>query len=133
MDPIAILGWFVGILSIVMIVAILLFGIHVFFSLIYLPYKKKLVKLDFETALFILRTIINTELDAYENDIFLNKGSITNSNFDNYYKDITSKIIANVSPALIQQLSLYISEDMVYIIIARAVKKYLTDKITGTV
>ena len=121
------------VLTTIAILTVLYISVYLFFNRIYLPYKKKLIKLDFESALFILKTIINTELDAYENDIFSNKGSITNSNFDNYYKDITAKIIANVSPDIIQQLSLYISEEMVYVIIARAVKKYLSDKITGTV
>lgn len=103
-----------------------------FYNRVYLPYKKELVELDFDSALSILRIIINTELDAYENDIFVNKGSITNSNFDNYYKDITNKIVNNLSPALIKHLSLYITEDMIYVIIARAVKKFLTEKINGT-
>ena len=53
--------------------------------------------------------------------------------FDNYYKDITGKIIKNISSDLIKHLSLYITEDMVYTIVARTVKKFLTEKISGTV
>lgn len=107
--------------------------IYLFFKKIYTPHKKSIVSLDFETSLFILKTIINTELDAYDNDIFISKGSITNTNFDNYYKDITGKIIKNLSPDLIRHLSLYITEDMVYTVVARAVKKFLAEKVTGTV
>ena len=106
---------------------------YFFYKNIYLPYKKDLVDLNFETALFILKTLINTELDAYDTDIFMSKGSITNANFDNYYKDITTKIIKSISPNLITHLSLYITEDMVYVIVARAVKKFLTEKISGTI
>ena len=124
---------FAIILTTAIILAMLYFTAHNFYHRIYLGYKKKVFSLDFESALFILRTIINTELDAYENDIFSSKGSITNSNFDNYYKDLTTKIIKNVSPELLQQLALYITEDMVYVIIARAVKKFLTEKISGTI
>lgn len=115
------------------LIGILYIATYYFYKKIYLPYKKELVDLDFDSALSILKIIINTELDAYENDIFMSKGSITNSNFDNYYKDITGKIIKNLSPALIKHLSLYIQEDMVYVIIARSVKKFLTEKINGTV
>ena len=115
------------------LIGILYIATYYFYKKIYLPYKKELVDLDFDSALSILKLIINTELDAYENDIFMSKGSITNSNFDNYYKDITGKIIKNLSPALIKHLSLYIQEDMVYVIIARSVKKFLTEKINGTV
>ena len=121
------------ILTTAAIVAIIYVALYFFYKKIYLPYKKELVDLDFESALSIFKLIINTELDAYENDIFMNKGSITNSNFDNYYKDITTKIIAKLSPSLVKHLSLYINEDMIYIIIARSVKKFLTEKINGTV
>ena len=117
----------------IVIIVILYIWVYCFYKYIYLPYKKELVDLDFETSLSILKLIINTELDAYETDIFINKGSISNSNFDNYYKDITEKIIRNISPTLVNQLSLYITEDMVYVIVARATKKFLSEKITGTV
>jgi len=116
-----------------LILAMLYFTADNFFKRIYIPYKKQIIDLNFDSALFILKTIINSELEAYENDVFLSKGSITNSNFDNYYKDITRKIIKNISPALISHLSLYITEDMIYTIVARAVKKFLTEKITCTI
>ena len=119
-------------ISIGVILLMLYIASHHFFKRIYLPYKNQLINLDFESSLLVLKTIINTELDAYENDIFSNKGSITNSNFDNFYKDITNKIIRSVSPELIRFLSHYITEDMVYIIIARSVKKFLSEKINGT-
>ena len=118
--------------TVAIILVMLYFFFYYFYMNIYLKYKKKNVYIDFETALAILKIIINTELDAYENDIFISKGSITNSNFDNYYKDITGKIIKNVSSDLINYLSFYVTEDMIYLIIARAVKKFLTDKINGT-
>lgn len=121
------------IFTVAAILGIFYIATYYFYKKIYLPYKKELVDLDFDSALSILKIIINTELDAYENDIFMSKGSITNSNFDNYYKDITGKIVKNLSPALINHLSLYIREDMIYIIIARSVKKFLTEKINGTV
>ena len=125
-----------NIVLLIPMVAIILVMLYLFFYYfymnIYLKYKKKNVYIDFETALAILKIIINTELDAYENDIFISKGSITNSNFDNYYKDITGKVIKNVSPDLITYLSFYVTEDMIYLIIARSVKKFLTDKINGT-
>ena len=119
-------------ISIAIILGMVYFFFYHFYMNIYLKYKKKNIYIDFETALAILKIIINTELDAYENDIFISKGSITNSNFDNYYKDITNKIIKSISTDLINYLSFYITEDMVYVIIARSVKKFLTDKINGT-
>ncbi len=123
-------------IAIIVIIAIVLLLLYIttyaFYNKIYLQYKKNNVNLDFETAILVLKTIINTELDSYETDIFNNKGSITNSNFENFYNDITTKIISHLSPNLIQHLSLYITEDMIYIIVARTVKKYLIEKINGT-
>ena len=121
------------IITVAVLFILLYFLVYFFFRKIYIPYKKEVVDLNFDSALFILKTIINTELDAYENDIFISKGSITNNNFENYYKDITGKIISNISPNLLKHLSLYITEDMVYIIIARSVKKFLSEKISGTI
>ena len=120
------------ILTIAVVLVLLYIALDNFYRRIYLPYKKNSIGLDFETAFVILKAIINSELDAYENDIFQKKGSITNSNFDNYYKDITNKIVSSISPDLISHLSLYLTEKTVYVIIARAVKKYLAEKINGT-
>ena len=127
-------GEFIRIEIVIFTIGIVLYTLaYFFYKKILLPYRKQLVDLDFETSLFILKTIINSELDTYENDIFMSKGSITNTNFENYYKDITEKIIKNISPDLIRHLSLYITEDMIYVIVARAVKKFLTEKISGTI
>lgn len=119
--------------TIAIILLMLYFTAYNFYKRIYIPYKREVLNLDFETSLFVLKTIINSELDAYENDIFNKKGSITNSNFENYYNDICDKIVRNLSPNLVKQLSLYITEDMIIVIIARATKKFLTEKINGTI
>lgn len=105
-----------------------------FIKEVYYPIKLKANNNpSFETLITILNLIINSELDAYENDIFRNKGSITNQNFDSYYKDITTKIVESISPDLEENLKYYLTEDAIYRIVGRAVKKYLTEKITGTI
>lgn len=103
-----------------------------FVNTVWLPYKNAVYDNDFSELLAILKLIINTEIEEYENDIFMSKSTISNSNFDQYYKDITSKIRKNISPAFEQQILKYISEKMLYTTIARSVKKYLTEKIHGT-
>ena len=65
-------------------------------------------------------------------DIFENKGSITNNNFDNYYNDLTSRIIKNISPDMVKSLSKYYTEEAIYRFIARSVRDYLVSKINGT-
>lgn len=98
----------------------------------WLPYKNAVYDNDFSELLAILKLLINSEIEEYETDVFLSKETISNSNFDHYYKDICKKIQSNLSPALEQQLLKYMSERMLYTTIARAVKKFLTEKIHGT-
>ena len=82
--------------------------------------------------LTILSSQIQSELDSYDSDIFQSKGSITNNNFDVYYRDITSRILKNINPNLIKDLSYYYTEDAVYRFIGRSVRDYLVTKIKGT-
>lgn len=87
---------------------------------------------EFISLLSILSSQIKTELDAYDQDIFEVKGSITNNNYDRYYKDLTNRIIQNISPDMVKELTKYYTEDAVYKYIARSVRDYLTTKINGT-
>mgnify|MGYP006972503075 CR=1 FL=1 len=87
---------------------------------------------DFGTLMQILTATIKTELDLYEDDIFSNKGGITNSNFDNYYNDLCLRIINSLSKQFIDQLTTYITYETIIRYIARSVKKYLSEKVNGT-
>ncbi len=84
---------------------------------------------DFAGCLAILNAIIQNEFDAYEVDIFSHKGSITNSNFENYYHDITNKIIEKIPEEFIKRMSDFYTVDGIYSHIARRVKIFLTSKI----
>ena len=87
---------------------------------------------EFIGLLTVLSSQSQTELDAYDKSIFENKGSITNNNFDNYYNDLTSRIIKNISPDMVKSLSKYYTEEAIYRFIARSVRDYLVSKINGT-
>ena len=87
---------------------------------------------EFIGLLTVLSSQIQTELDAYDKSVFENKGSITNNNFDNYYNDLTSRIIKNISPDMVKSLSKYYTEEAIYRFIARSVRDYLVSKINGT-
>ena len=124
--------WVIFLFTFALLVSILFAFIVKFYNEVYIPSKRNSM-LSFESSLTVLQVIIETELNAYETDIFSTIGNITNQNFENYYKDITSKIIDNLSPDFIKNITLYISEDALYKIIARSVKKYLTEKISGVI
>lgn len=103
-----------------------------FFKFIYTPYKLKTTKISFSELLTVLNATINTELELYEKDVFKTKGALLNSNFDNYYMDITTNIIKKLSPTFFMQMKIYLTEEAVAEVIARTVKIYLTEKIDGT-
>lgn len=80
----------------------------------------------------ILSSQIQSELDAYDKDIFQDKGSITNNNFEQYYHDLTSRIIQNIPSSMITCMERYYTEEAIYRFIARSVRDYLVTKIKGT-
>lgn len=87
---------------------------------------------EFSGLLGILNAIIQVELDSFDEDVFSNKGSITNQNYENYYKTLTNQIIENIPESFITRMSTYYAEDAIYRHIARRVKNFLYSKITGT-
>ena len=87
---------------------------------------------SFAELLDILIVIINSEFDQYEKEIFFLKGSLTNSNFNNFYDDICNKVIDAVSEDLYLQLERYVTREYIIAIIARRVKEYLREKIHPT-
>jgi hypothetical protein len=111
------------------ILAMLLTAASIFYSFIYAPFKIRSRPFSFEEAFAILKLIIQTELDAYNADVFRDDPPITNSNFVNFYTDLTEKIRDNISPALMEKLTEYIPEELVYKLIVRQVKDFLVSKV----
>lgn len=84
---------------------------------------------DFATLLEILLAMINLELQLYETEIFSNREGITNSNFTNFYNDICNSVEQHISDDFMKKITVYVTEDFVYTLIARKVKAYLVDKV----
>ena len=114
-------------------VVILLLCVLIGITIIKSNSKRNSTPEEFLNLLTILSSQIQSELDSYDSDIFQSKGSITNNNFDVYYRDITSRILKNINPNLIKDLSYYYTEDAVYRFIGRSVRDYLVTKIKGTI
>ena len=101
-----------------------------FFMLFILPRYRKMTHVgDFTELITILQTIIRSEIDMYENDIFENNRPITNTNFDTFYEDLCNRIIRKISPEFMHEITFYVSEEMVISMIARTVKQYLVTKV----
>lgn len=84
---------------------------------------------SFSSLLSILHSIIEVEITMYEQNIFNERGGLTNSNFMNFYEDICQSIESHLSPDLIAMMTQYVTEDFIYTLIARKVKAYLTSKV----
>ena len=110
---------------------LILIGI-VFFLLYKMNKERRISPHEFIGLLTVLSSQVQTEIDTYDKDIFINKGSITNNNFDNYYQDLTHRVIDNISPSMIDQLTQYYTEEAIYKFIGRSVRDYLVSKINGT-
>ena len=120
------------------ITTIILCSIFIIASMIFLkyvltPYRTQFLDQSFEELLIVLNAAIQTELDLFEKDVFQSKQAITNSNFDNYYEEISRKIIDSLSPTFYISIQRYLSYDAVITLIARKVKVYLTGKVNGSV
>ena len=114
-------------------IAVLVFLIiYVIFNRILIPYRLTVSDTSFQELLLALNAAIQTELDLWEKDVFANKNALTNSNFENFYYEITDHIIKSLSPIFFKKMTQYISEDAIISIVGRKVKEYLTGKINGS-
>ena len=86
-------------------------------------------KESFDTLLGILLSMISVELDLYEKEIFNDRMGITNANFANFMQDICSAINSHISPDFMRMITVYVTEDFVYTLIAKKVKAYLASKV----
>lgn len=104
-------------------------GIFVSFRFILPIYKIKVSDVSFQELLLALNAAIQTEFELWERNVFKSKGAITNSNFENYYNEISMHIAKSLSPTFYLNIGKYISEDAVISIIGRKTREYLTSKI----
>lgn len=114
---------------IIMCLMILLI-LHIFYTKIYVNYKKRTSYISIEELFTILQIIINNEIDIYERNVFLTRGEIvSNSNFDNVYKDICERICSNFTDEFYDKFSNFISKETMIKTICHMVQVYLTEKI----
>ena len=111
------------------ITLLVILSITFIFKLILPRYKLTIQQSSFEELIMTLNLVINTEIELWEKDVFSNKGAITNSNFENFYIEISTHILDTLSPTFYHNIERYITEEMVASIVGRKTKEYLTTKI----
>ena len=113
----------------IFIAAIVLFVLYAFFHWVLPQFIANTRRESLTDMLIALKAVINLQLDLYEENIFNDKGDISNANFENYYDDITVNIINSISPEFFLKIKGYMTEDAVVSLICRIVKEYLTKKV----
>lgn len=104
--------------------------LNIFYTKIYVKYKKKTSYMTVEELFTILQLFINNEIDIYERNVFATRGEIVNNaNFDNYYKDICERICENFTDDFYDKFSNFISKETMIKTICHMVQVYLTEKI----
>lgn len=102
---------------------------YVVFLKIMTKYHKTVDQVSIQELLMVLNAVIQTEFDLFDKDIFANNRGITNSNFENYYNEISMHIIDSLSPIYFENMSKYMTQDAIITLIGRKVKEYLTLKV----
>lgn len=104
--------------------------LHIFYTKIYVNYKKKTSYISVEELFTILQLFINNEIDIYERNVFATRGEIvSNANFDNVYQDLCNRICANFTDDFYEKFSNFISREAMVKTICHMVQVYLTEKI----
>lgn len=106
-------------------IGVFLLAAWIFYRFIFSRYKYISTTLSFDDAWASLTLIVKSEIELYENNVFEKRKAITNANYENFYKDLSNRIIKHISPILMQSLNIYITEEAVYRYISRTVQNYL--------
>mgnify|MGYP001864019624 FL=1 len=111
---------------------------YLFYQHIYWPYKKKMilqqVPLDLSELLSTLNLIIATEEKLYDDYIFNTNApyaSMSNSEFENSYRELATRILESVSPNLWDMFELYMTRESIQTYVTEQVQIYLSEKING--
>jgi hypothetical protein len=91
-------------------------------------YKITISDVSFQELLLALNAEINTELELWKDDVFVNDSGIANnSQYENYYHEICGKIVKSLSPIYFDNIEKYITNEAVVSIVGRRVKNFLND------
>lgn len=118
------------VITVASVLALIYLFIHLLFKNVIIRFKQKTEFLSIEDVITAVNLVIRTEISLYERNVFDNGGRIlTNSSYENYYRDITENILKALSKDIIDKATFYFTKESLYSMISREVKIYLNDKI----
>ena len=121
--------------SIVLSIGLILAEIYVFMVIltkkVLIPYKRHTADLSMPELLTALNAVIENQIAIYEKSIFEggSKSIASNTQFDNYYKDLCQRIVDDLAPEFFDRMSFFMKKEAVIALICRTVKTYLADHV----
>lgn len=101
-----------------------------FYTKVYLPYKKSSEPITAQEMFSILNTLIETEFTIYETNIFENQGNtLSSSSYENYYNQICYQVLGELSPEFFARASSIMTDQMIATLVSRLVQSYLSHKL----
>lgn len=103
---------------------------YIIFRIILPKYKNSIANESLSDIILTLNVVINTELELWENDVFVDKSGIgNNSQYENFYNEICNNIIESLSPSYFDMAERYLKKEAIVTIIARRTKNFLNDHV----
>ena len=121
--------------AIILTLGVVLSEVYLFVKIltkkIIIPYKRYTADLSMTELLTALNAVIENQIAIYEKSIFEGgaKSIASNTQFDNYYKDLCQRIVDDLSPDFFERMSFFMKKEAVIALICRTVKTYLSDHI----
>lgn len=101
-----------------------------FVNRVLVPYKYKTFNLSTEELFRSLDIVVKNEIDIFEKSVFENGGKLLNNQtFDNYYKEICTRIVEDLSEEFLNKFEYYMDRKSLIRFITRLVRSYLSEKI----
>lgn len=93
-------------------------------------YKRKTAYFTMEEIVSSIVAVCDVQFKLYDNNRFRESGPmLTNTSFDNYFKELSIKCLDSLSDEFYEKASMFMKEDAIALMISEYVRNYLTNKI----
>lgn len=125
---------FIAIFEIFILSSILLLFVFFLFSRFitgpFVTYKRKTAYFTMEEIVSSIMAVCDVQFKLYDNNRFRESGPmLTNTSFDNYFKELSTKCLNSLSDEFYEKASMFMKEDAIALMISEYVRNYLTGKI----
>lgn len=121
----------VGFLIITLIIIEVVIAIYFVVNKVMIPYKRYTADLSMTELLTALNSVIENQIELYTKSVFEGgkKKIASNSQFENYYRDLCNRILDDLSPEFFDRMSFFMKKEAVVALICRTVKAYLSTNV----